>query len=135
MKQTIYLSGNDLDILESAIKNLPIIAVEKGFLNGTIAFPALDDLIQKRTNAVTAIKIDFNTDVVSLDEILQVYAKLVDFDSPNEEENLKEKIYKKVISYPDLLIGIEAKAFIEENIGNSKNIEFTKMLNFFKYKK
>ncbi|MDY6429650.1 MAG: peptide-methionine (S)-S-oxide reductase [Bacilli bacterium] len=131
MKHSIYLSGLPVGKFLLIFENFPSVNLNKGFLNGNRAFPTFEDVKERKTTALLAIKVDYDDEEIDFEEIISAFCKELE---NGLEDSCEVPYIKKLIAYDDIYFGIIAKSFIDEHNYKSLGISIEKMCNFFPYK-
>jgi len=136
--ETITLGSGCFWCTEAVFQNLKgIISSVSGYSGGTMKNPTYEDVCSGTTNYAEVIQVTFNTDEISLVEILEVFWKTHDPTTLNRQGNDIGTQYRSVIFYHNenqKRIAEELKNKIEEAKIYSNPIvtEITKFNNFYK---
>lgn len=72
--QTIYLAGGCFWCTEAVFQSLEgVVSVMPGYMGGTKANPTYEEVCSGTTGHAEAIKIEYNPDVISLEDLLDIF--------------------------------------------------------------
>ena len=99
--QTIYLAGGCFWGLQKYLDQFDgIEATEVGYANGPTAHPTYEDVCASSGHAET-VKVDFDEEKITLDEILERYFQVIDPTSVNRQGNDQGIQYRTGIYYSE----------------------------------
>lgn len=99
--RTIYLAGGCFWGVEAYFQRIPgIIDVISGYANGSTKNPTYQDVINGSGHAET-VKVDYNPEKISLNDILRHYFRIIDPTSHNRQGNDHGIQYRTGIYYTD----------------------------------
>lgn len=97
--QTIYLAGGCFWGLEAYFQRINgIVDAVSGYANGQTDSPSYQDVIHGSGHAET-VKIDYNPSIISLNDVLRYYFRVIDPTSLNQQGNDKGIQYRTGIYY------------------------------------
>ena len=132
MKKTIYLAGGCFWGVEEYFSRLKgVLETRVGYANGTTAFPTYEEVKTGNTGHAETVKIVYDSDVISLEQLLEHYLRFVDPYSIDKQGHDEGHQYRTGIYYTDLLDGVDAVAYLTNTLGTEYKIEVTKLNNFF----
>ncbi len=104
MKSIIYLGGGCFWCLEAVFQRIQgVTSVVSGYIGGTIENPTYEQICQGDTGHAEVIKIDFDTDTISLDKILEIFWSVHNPTTLNRQGNDMGTQYRSGIYYIDQL--------------------------------
>ena len=99
--RTIYLAGGCFWGLEAYFQRIGgVVDAVSGYANGKTAHPSYEDVIQGSGHAET-VKVTYDADRLSLDDILRYYFRVIDPTSLNKQGNDRGEQYRTGIYYTD----------------------------------
>ena len=99
--RTIYLAGGCFWGLEAYFQRIDGVAdAVSGYANGKTAHPSYEEVIQGSGHAET-VKVTYDADKLSLNDILQYYFRVVDPTSLNQQGNDRGEQYRSGVYYTD----------------------------------
>ena len=114
--RTIYLAGGCFWGLEAYFQRIDGVAdAVSGYANGKTAHPSYEEVIQGSGHAET-VKVTYDADKLSLNDILQYYFRVVDPTSLNQQGNDRGEQYRSGVYYTDPA----EKAVVEEAIAREQ---------------
>ncbi len=132
MRKTIYLAGGCFWGVQAYFDQLKgVLATKAGYANGLTSFPTYEEVKTGKTGHAETVKIDYDSDVLSLDDLLGHYLRFVDPYSIDKQGGDEGHQYRSGIYYTDLLDGIEANAYLSSHLEKGYVIEIEMMRNFF----
>ena len=100
--QTIYLAGGCFWGLEAYFERIPgVIDAVSGYANSRIPNPSYQQVVTGHTGAAETVKITFDANRISLDQILRYYFRVIDPTSLNKQGNDRGTQYRTGIYYTD----------------------------------
>lgn len=98
----IYLAGGCFWGLEGFIKKLPgVYDTDVGYANGNTKNPSYEDVCQKNTGHAETVHVYYDPSVLSLDNLIKGFFKVVDPTSLNRQGNDRGSQYRSGIYYTD----------------------------------
>ncbi len=132
MKKTIFLAGGCFWGVEAYFKQLKgVLDTTVGYCNGESAFPSYEDVKSHKASHAETVKIDYDNEVISLEELLEHYLRFVDPYSLDKQGNDIGHQYRSGIYYNDLYDAMVASTYLSEHIEGKHMIEIKKMSNFY----
>ncbi|MEG3131413.1 peptide-methionine (S)-S-oxide reductase MsrA [Pantoea cypripedii] len=74
-----------------------VIAVESGYIGGHVASPTYDQVYSDTTGHAEAVKIVFDADIVSYDDLLDIHFATHDPSQPNIKEGVERSRYRSAL--------------------------------------
>jgi len=100
MTETIYLGGGCFWCTEAIFQSLRgVTSVTSGYAGGTIPYPSYEQVCQGETGHAEVIKIDFDTEVISLTDLLDVFFELHDPTSIDRQGADVGSQYRSLVIY------------------------------------
>jgi len=132
MKKTIYLAGGCFWGVEEYFSRLKgVLETRVGYANGTTSFPTYEEVKSQKTGHAETVKIVYESDVISLERLLEHYLRFVDPYAIDKQGHDEGHQYRTGIYYTDLLDGVDAVAYLTNKLGTEYKIEVTKLNNFY----
>ncbi|MDF7669729.1 bifunctional peptide-methionine (S)-S-oxide reductase MsrA/peptide-methionine (R)-S-oxide reductase MsrB [Orbaceae bacterium ESL0721] len=101
-EKTIYLAGGCFWGLEAYFKRIKgVISVESGYANGKTQNPSYEDVCYHNSGHAEAIKVDYDTNIISLTDILRHFFRVIDPTTLNRQGNDVGTQYRTGIYYTD----------------------------------
>ena len=102
-KRTIYLAGGCFWGLEAYFQRVPgVIDAVSGYANGKAAArPSYEDVVQRGTGHAETVRVTWDADRLSLQDILAYYLRVVDPTSLNKQGNDRGTQYRTGVYYTD----------------------------------
>lgn len=98
--QTIYLAGGCFWGLEAYFQRIDgVIDAVSGYANGKTERPSYEDVVYRQTGHAETVKVVYNADKLSLNDILQYYFRVIDPTSLNQQGNDRGTQYRTGIYY------------------------------------
>ena len=133
MKKTIYLAGGCFWGVEEYFSRLKgVLETTVGYANGTTAFPTYEEVKSGTTGHAETVKIDYDSDLITIPKLLEHYLRFVDPYSINKQGEDEGSQYRTGVYYTDLLDGMEARSYLSNTLKPGYKIEIAKLGNFFK---
>lgn len=88
--------------------------VVSGYIGGSVPNPTYEQVTGKRTGHAEAVEVYYDPDVVSYEEILEVFFKTHDPTTPNQQGNDYGPQYRSVVFFHNEEQEASAKAFIKK---------------------
>lgn len=100
--RTIYLAGGCFWGLEAYFQRIGgVTDAVSGYANGNTAHPSYEDVSHRHSGHAETVKVSYDADKLSLDDILQYYFRVVDPTSLNKQGNDIGEQYRTGIYYTD----------------------------------
>ena len=100
--RTIYLAGGCFWGLEAYFQRIDgVVDAVSGYANGRTANPSYEDVSHRHSGHAETVKVTYDADKLSLDDILQYYFRVVDSTSLNKQGNDIGEQYRSGIYYTD----------------------------------
>lgn len=136
--QKIVLAGGCFWCTEAIFKRLKgVESVTSGYANGEVENPSYEQVSSGDTHAAEAVQIKFNSDIISVDKLLEVFWATHDPTTPNRQGNDIGTQYRSAIYYTtdeQRKIAEESKKKMEQSgVLQDKNIvtEIAPLKNFY----
>ena len=120
--KTIHLAGGCFWGLEAYFERIPgVVDAVSGYANGKTKNPSYEDVSHRGTGHAETVKVTYDPERISLDDILRYYFRVVDPTSLNQQGNDRGVQYRSGVYYtaPAERATIE-KAFAEEQKKHQK---------------
>ena len=102
MINRIYLAGGCFWGVEGYFKRIEgVVDTECGYANGNTKKPSYEDVCRKNTGHAEAVRIDFDDNIISLEDLLIYYFRIIDPISVNKQGNDVGTQYRTGIYYTD----------------------------------
>lgn len=102
MINRIYLAGGCFWGVEGYFKRIKgVVDTECGYANGNTKNPSYEDVCRKNTGHAEAVRIDFDDNIISLEDLLIYYFRIIDPISVNKQGNDVGTQYRTGIYYTD----------------------------------
>ena len=102
MINRIYLAGGCFWGVEGYFKRIKgVVDTECGYANGNTKNPSYEDVCRKNTGQAEAVRIDFDDNIISLEDLLIYYFRIIDPISVNKQGNDVGTQYRTGIYYTD----------------------------------
>ncbi len=93
--KTIYLAGGCFWGVEAYFERIDgVINAVSGYANGRTKNPSYEDVIYRKTGHAETVKVTYNPDKLSLDDILQYYFRIIDPTLLNQQGNDRGSQYR-----------------------------------------
>lgn len=93
--RTVYLAGGCFWGVEAYFERIDgVVDAVSGYANGKTAKPSYEDVIYKNTGHAETVKVTYNPDKLSLDDILLYYFRIIDPTSLNKQGNDRGTQYR-----------------------------------------
>ncbi|MDO4683842.1 MAG: bifunctional peptide-methionine (S)-S-oxide reductase MsrA/peptide-methionine (R)-S-oxide reductase MsrB [Lautropia sp.] len=101
--QTIYLAGGCFWGLEAYFQRIPgVIDAVSGYANGkSEQRPSYEDVVYRNTGHAETVKVTYDADQLSLDDMLQYYFRVIDPTSLNKQGNDRGTQYRVGVYFTD----------------------------------
>lgn len=101
-KGIIYLAGGCFWGVEEYLSQIPgVVSTEVGYANGKSQHPTYEDVCYKNTGHAEVVKVDYNSEEISLLEILDLFFLVIDPTTKNRQGNDIGTQYRSGIYYTD----------------------------------
>lgn len=98
--QTIHLAGGCFWGVEAYFQRIPgVIDAVSGYANGTTENPRYEDVIHRNTGHAETVRVTWDADRLSLQDILQYYFRVIDPTSLNKQGNDRGTQYRTGVYY------------------------------------
>lgn len=135
-KKTIVLAGGCFWGTQAYFKQIPgVIQTQVGYANSDISNPTYEQVCTGQTNAVEAVKIEYDEYVVDLEHVLKFYFNTIDPTSLNKQGNDVGSQYRTGIYYVDESDLADINEVIktkQKELGKSIVVEILPLKNFYK---
>ncbi|WP_191963635.1 bifunctional peptide-methionine (S)-S-oxide reductase MsrA/peptide-methionine (R)-S-oxide reductase MsrB [Neisseria zalophi] len=100
--KTIYLAGGCFWGLEAYFQRIDgVVDAVSGYANGKTEHPSYEDVVYRDTGHAETVRVTYDADKLSLDDILQYYFRVVDPTSLNKQGNDRGTQYRTGIYFTD----------------------------------
>ncbi|MFC0819855.1 bifunctional peptide-methionine (S)-S-oxide reductase MsrA/peptide-methionine (R)-S-oxide reductase MsrB [Moraxella marmotae] len=100
--KTIYLAGGCFWGLEAYFQRIDgVVDAVSGYANGKTANPTYEDVSHRHSGHAETVKVTYDADKLSLDDILQYYFRVIDPTSLNKQGNDRGEQYRTGVYYTD----------------------------------
>ncbi|SNB75330.1 bifunctional peptide-methionine (S)-S-oxide reductase MsrA/peptide-methionine (R)-S-oxide reductase MsrB [Kingella negevensis] len=100
--KTIYLAGGCFWGLEAYFQRIDgVIDAVSGYANGNTQNPTYEDVSRRNTGHAETVRVTYDADKLSLDDILQYYFRVIDPTSLNKQGNDRGTQYRTGVYYTD----------------------------------
>ena len=132
MQKTVYLAGGCFYGLQSYFNEVKgVIAATCGYVNGTTAFPKHEDVLSGKADALEAIKVDYEENLLSIQQVIDHYLRIIDPYSAFKQGDYKGHCYGLGIYYVDVLDGVAIIRYIDTHIKPGHYIDIRRFENFY----
>ena len=135
MDKTIYLAGGCFWGTEHLFSLVPgVTATEVGYANSDIANPSYKEVCTGRTNAAETVKVDYNPEKVTLQQLLELYLMSVNPLTINRQGNDVGTQYRTGIYYTsadDVAVVDAVLSELDKRLGRKSVIESGMLKNFY----
>jgi methionine-S-sulfoxide reductase len=132
MEKKIYLAGGCFWGMEAFFKRAKgVLATRVGYANGTTAFPKYEDLKSGKANHAETLQITYDDEAISLSKLLELYLRVVDPYSLDQQGEDKGHQFRTAIYYTDMLDGVTAEEYLSSHLKPGYKIEIAQLRNFF----
>jgi methionine-S-sulfoxide reductase len=134
--KTIYLAGGCFWGTEKYLSLISgVLETEVGYANGKTKDPSYEDVCTKETGHAETVKVIFDSDKISLAEILTLFYETIDPTAKNRQGNDIGAQYRSGVYYVD----DDDKKIIQESINKLSNsytesiqVEVLPLINYYK---
>ncbi len=100
--KTIYLAGGCFWGLEAYFQRINgVIDAVSGYANGKTEKPSYEDVVYRNTGHAETVRVTYDADKLSLDDILQYYFRVIDPTSLNRQGNDRGTQYRTGVYFTD----------------------------------
>lgn len=135
MMKTIYLAGGCFWGIQHLFSLVPGVSeTTAGYANSITAAPSYREVCTGKTDAAETVKIDYDPDCVSLEELIELYLQAVDPTTLNRQGNDVGTQYRTGIYYTDPTDAPTVKTIMDKlntSLGGKLAIEYGKLKNFY----
>lgn len=133
--KTIYLAGGCFWGVEGYFERIHgVVDAVSGYANGRTQNPTYEDVIYRNTGHAEAVKVTYNPDVLSLDDVLLYFFRIIDPTSLNKQGNDRGTQYRAGIYTTDPAeqrVVATALAKLEEKYTRPIVVENVPLSNFY----
>lgn len=131
--KTIYLAGGCFWGVEKYFSLAKgVIATEVGYANGTKDNPRYEDLKYGLDDAAEAVKIDYDEKVITLEKLLELYLRVVDPYSLNQQGGDKGIQYRTGVYFVNLEEKEVITNYLNSHVIGKFQIEIKPLNKFFR---
>lgn len=131
--KTIYLAGGCFWGVEKYFSLAKgVIATEVGYANGTKDNPRYEDLKYGLDDAAEAVKIDYDEKVITLEKLLELYLRVVDPYSLNQQGGDKGIQYRTGVYFVTLEEKEAITNYLKSHVTGKFQIEIKPLNKFFR---
>lgn len=105
-----------------------IISTTVGYMGGDVKDPSYDQVCTDTTGHVEVVQIEFDSDEITYEELLEIFWKIHDPTTPNQDGPNIGKHYKSVVFYHSK----EQKKIVEESLKKHQEINNKKIITEIK---
>ncbi len=98
-KKTIVLGGGCFWCLEAVYNQIKGVEVVSGYAGGTTEDPSYNEVVSGRTGHAEVVKVTFNSEVITMKEILEIFFQMHDPTTRNRQGNDIGTQYRSIILY------------------------------------
>ncbi len=100
MIQTIYIAGGCFWGVEKYLQSIPgVMSTSVGYANGKTENPTYEDVCKNHTGHVETVKVNYDQNLITLSDILELFFQIIDPTSLNKQGNDKGEQYRTGIYY------------------------------------
>ncbi|PSJ80986.1 bifunctional peptide-methionine (S)-S-oxide reductase MsrA/peptide-methionine (R)-S-oxide reductase MsrB [Neisseria iguanae] len=100
--KTIHLAGGCFWGLEAYFQRIKgVVDAVSGYANGRTENPSYEDVVHRNTGHAETVRVTYDADALSLDQILQYYFRVIDPTSLNKQGNDRGTQYRTGVYYTD----------------------------------
>lgn len=133
--KTIYLAGGCFWGVEAYFERIDgVIDAVSGYANGRTDNPSYEDVIYRNTGHAETVKVTYNPDKLSLDDILQYYFRIIDPTLLNQQGNDRGSQYRTGIystQADEQAVVAAALSTLQERFNKPIVVENQPLLQFF----
>lgn len=113
----IYLAGGCFWGLEAYFQRIDgVVDAVSGYANGKTAHPSYEDVTHRHTGHAETVKVTYDADKLSLEDLMQYYLRVVDPTSLNKQGNDRGEQYRSGVYYTDP----KEQAIIAQTLANEQ---------------
>lgn len=132
MNKTIYFAGGCFWGVQAYFKQLKgVLSTRVGYANGTTAFPKYEDLKAGKADHAETVKIDYDNEVITIEELLEHFLRFVDPYSVDRQGHDVGHQYRSGVYYTDLLDAVDVQAYFSAHLEPGYKIAIEMLRNFF----
>ncbi len=135
MIQTIYLGGGCFWGVEKYLQSIPgVVATSVGYANGKTEHPTYEDVCRNHTGHVESVQVEYESDQLSLSELLELFFQIIDPTSINKQGNDQGEQYRTGIYYvqPEDVETIQrALSVLQQGVSKPVVVECKPLAQFF----
>lgn len=132
MKKIIYLAGGCFWGVEAYYQLLKgISSTNVGYANGNIEYPTYQDLINNLATHAETVKIEYDSNIISLEQILDHFLRFVNPYSLNRQGNDIGIQYRSGVYYTENRDYKVIEDYLLKRVGNSHKIEIKALENYY----
>lgn len=132
MTKTIYLAGGCFYGVQAYMDLARgVLTTTVGYLNSKKANPSHADVLSGATGAVEAVKVDFEDNLTSFEQVISIFLRGIDPYSYQKQGQYKGSQYRSGIYYIDIGEGITITRIVNTSLNPTHHVEVMKMDNFF----
>ena len=132
MRKTVYLAGGCFYGLQSYFDEVKgVISTTCGYVNGTTSFPKHEDVLSGKADALEAIKVDYEENLISIQQLIDHYLRIIDPYSAFKQGDYKGHCYGLGIYYVDVLDGVAIIRYVDTHIRQGHYIDIRRFENFY----
>ena len=132
MRKTVYLAGGCFYGLQSYFDEVKgVISTTCGYVNGTTSFPNHEDVLSGKADALEAIKVDYEENLISIQQLIDHYLRIIDPYSAFKQGDYKGHCYGLGIYYVDVLEGVAIIRYVDTHIRQGHYIDIRRFENFY----
>ena len=133
--RTIYLAGGCFWGVEAYFERIDgVLDAVSGYANGRTENPSYEDVVYRNTGHAETVKVVYNPDKLSLDDILQYYFRIIDPTSLNKQGNDRGVQYRAGVYTTDTAeqtVVAAALAQLQERYKRPVVVENTALEHFY----
>lgn len=133
--RTIYLAGGCFWGVEAYFERIDgVLDAVSGYANGRTNNPSYDDVVRRNTGHAETVKVVYNPDKLSLDDILQYYFRIIDPSSLNKQGNDRGEQYRAGVYSTDpaeQALVAAALTALQERYKRPVVVENTPLVHFY----
>lgn len=135
MLKTIYFAGGCFWGIQHLFSLVPGVSSSiAGYANSNVEAPTYQEVCTGRTDAVETVRVDYDSECVSLDTLIDLYLKAVDPTTLNRQGNDRGSQYRTGIYYTDQAdapVVETAMETLDRELGGRLAIEYGQLRNFY----
>lgn len=132
MKKIIYLAGGCFWGVEAYYQQLKgVLNTEVGYANGNIKKPSYQDLLQGIATHAETVKIEYNSLVITLEQLLEHFLRFVNPYSLNRQGNDIGIQYRSGVYFTTADEKLVIQNYFQSRLDNTHKIEVTTLIDFY----